>query len=151
MNKSAVAIVTLGLMLLMGAYAVPSMADATTFPEEFSTQLDEGQTEQITDGLEITLDDSTNSQANVTVRDTETDETDNLSIQEGANATYNLTGGTGNVTVVETDDQAAQLDVTYDPMFGWSPAAQAVIGEIELILTLILFLVVLGSMAVIIQ
>lgn len=151
MNRQAVAIVSIALLMVFGAFLVPTLMSVTEDPQTLETRLEPGQTETVTDGLEVTLNNSTDTTADVRMTDAETDREQSLMVAQGTTESYNLTGGSGNVTAVETTPTAATLEIDYDPMYGWSPAAQTIIDNLGLILTMLLFLVLMGGLKVMVS
>lgn len=151
MNSQAVAIVSIALLMLFGAFVVPTLMDSTETPQTFETRLEPGMTEEVTDGLELAVNETGNNEATIVVTDTQTDQEERLVIAQGTTEQYDLPGGSGNITAVETTNQAATLDVTYDPMYGWSAGAQAIVDNIDIILVMLMFLVLMGGLKVVVS
>lgn len=145
MNRQAMAIVSVSFLLLLGAFAVPQMIQSTKDPQMFTTVLDIGATDEVTDGLIIRLEDSTNSEATINITDVETGNETDLVIPEGGTVNYTLPGGDGQITAVSTTNQEAELMVSYDPMYGYSDAGRTLIDNIGLILILFMFLGVMAT------
>lgn len=151
MNRQAVAVVSVSFLLLLGAFAVPQMIDSTKDPQMYQTVLDIGATDEVTDGLTIHLEDSTNTEATVNITDVETGNETDLVIPEGGTANYTLPGGDGQITAVSTNNQEAELTVAYDPLYGYSDAGRILIDNIGLILILFMFLGVMAAMKAVIS
>lgn len=151
MNRQAVAIVGMTMIVILGVFAVPTIINATEDPQTLETTLEPGMTEEVTNGLELAVNDSTNSEVDLTLIDTETDQEVRLMIAEGTTENYSLPGGDGSVTAVETTNQQATLEVEYDPVYGWSSAAVIFVDNLGLILMLLVMLVVVGAVKAVIK
>jgi cytoskeletal protein RodZ len=144
MNSKAVALVSITFLVLLGAFVVPQLIQSTKDPQITTTVIDTGGSEGITEGLSITLQDSSNSEATVNVSDTQTGNETTLVIPEGGSANYSLPGGDGYINAVSTTNQGAELQVAFDPLYGYSQAGRTLIDNIGLILVLVIFIGVTG-------
>lgn len=151
MDQRTVSIIGVTLLVLFLALAIPTMMDKTTYPNEADLELSEGDTREVTNGLEITLTDTSNTDATVDLTDLETGVTANYTIATGDTVSYSLPGGDGNITADTTTNQDATFTVDYSPTYGYSPAGEAIIDNIGLLLILIVFTIVVGGMVVVIQ
>lgn len=151
MDQKPVAIVGVTLLLLLSAFAIPTILAATEDPQITETELSPGDTFEITGGLEITVVSVTNSEVTVDLFDVQTRQNESLTIAEGATANYTLPGGDGSVTNLDSTNQAAMLEITFDPAYGWSPGAEVLLNNIGIVLIMVLFVIVISGLIVVIQ
>lgn len=151
MHKSLVAVVTLCMMGLLFAFAIPSMIDASEDPQYDTLTLQEGETVTVTEGLEMTLDNSGQGEATVTLSDTDTGRTNTSTITEGNTSAWSLPGGQGNVTNKDSTASEATLRVEYPGTYGWNDSAVVITDNIGLLLIIIALLTVMGGMMVVLR
>lgn len=151
MNNQTVAVLTIALLGVLFAFAIPQMIGASQGTQTTEYHLSDGERVVVTDGLEIAVNDTSDTETTVTITDSETHRTDEFSINEGETVAYDMPGGTGNVSVRDTTNQTASLDVDYSATYGWSGAGEAFADHIGLILILMAFLIIVGGMVVVIK
>lgn len=147
---NALQAMSLGVIILFLVVSVPVVVDSTTGDNSQTLQLEEEDTVSLSNRLELTnerIRPPTPENATFTVRDTETLESQTQLIQNGSQATYELSGG--NVTVAVTSITDSQTEtvtatVTYGTTYGWSDGAQTLANNLPLILVVVGFIVVLG-------
>lgn len=148
-KTAIVLIVSIVVATIVGAVMVPvaidniESDDSETFTQEVSTWYDvNGELESNVNSI-----DTTNSQATVELNDTRTSTTTTKTIGVGSTVSYELEGGTVNVTVDSIDDTTTpnQSTVTYEftKDYAYSSGASALWGILGLTIVLGVFLVVL--------
>jgi hypothetical protein len=148
-NRQAVGISGIVLLALLSAFVIPTMVSSATTEQSIQLELEETDTEEVTSGLSLTLETLGQSQATVTLRDNETSQTQNITINEGATENYTLPGGSGSITANELTPQTGTFTTTYSPTYGWNPAGKTIISNIGLILSLMVFVVIVGGIKVV--
>lgn len=116
-------IVILGVLIFFvpAAIFVPVIVDySQTSTEEFTYTIDDGDMVTFDRSLELVLDDSTTSQADITLVDTSTGDIETVSIQYGESYTFNFENGDITVYAIEqVDGNTALVSVEYNTPFGW--------------------------------
>jgi len=95
--------------------------------------------------------DSTNTDANLTLRDTESGVRDNLTLSVGDSGNYTLPGGNGTITLVSSTNQQATVDVFYSSTYGFGSAGKTIVNELGLILVAMVFIIVMVSLVVVVN
>lgn len=147
-QRLAVGLTALGLFALLIAFAIPPAIDASQSTTNDTFVIGENDTRTVTDGLNVTLENSTDSEATVLLFDVESGVSHTVELAE--NSTSDVTINSENVTVrlAEGDatDTEAQLTVEYSPRYGWDDGAKAVAGQMDVILLLMAFALLGGGM-----
>jgi hypothetical protein len=142
--KVAVAIVVaLTVTGLLAAIMLPVALDGIEEDRSETITQDVSETVGVTTNIDSTLN-STNAGTNATytVADGDSQETNTIAV--GSEATYNLDGGNVDVNVSEANSGNATATFTYSVEHGWSAGAQGIWGILAVIITLAVFLFVLG-------
>jgi len=153
-RKLIVTIVALAVFVLLIGLLFPTLITSTNERAVTGLQLDEGETQAITGGLDATAVETTNSEATIRLTDTETQESINATISEGATETltFSINEETVDVTVEESTNSEVTLSpVEYARTYGWSDGAKTFIGEIGIIFAILAFLMVAAILAAVMR
>lgn len=154
---NALQAVSVGAVILFVVVAMPVVVDSTSGQNSQTIQFEEGQTERLSDRLEITNDrvrPPSPENATFTVTDTETLESETAIIRNGSEATYALSGGNVTVAVESITDanpETVTATVTYPTTYGWSDGAQTIASNMGLIVIAVAFIIVLGLLGSVIK
>jgi hypothetical protein len=151
MVKQLTAVVALVLLVFMFAFSIPSMQAATESPSDVRLDLDEGETATVTEGLTVTADATSNTEATVTFEDVETGADNTTTVPEGNTSNWSLPGGNGTVTNVDSTANQVTVEIEYPTAYGWNPAGVAIVNNIGLILVIMAFVVIMGAMIVVVR
>lgn len=154
---NALQAMSLGVIILFLVVSVPVVVDSTNGETGQTFQLEEEDTVSLSDRLELTnerIRPPSPENATYTVTDTETLESQTQTIQNGSQATYELSGGNVTVAVTSiTDSQPETTTVTVskDTTYGWPEGAQMLADNLAIILVAAAFIVVMGILASVIK
>lgn len=149
--KLPVAFVALGMFTLLIAFAVPPAISASQSTTTDTFVLGEDETAAVTDGLNVTLDDSTDGNATVTFEDTETGISETVTVNESETVNVTLNGEDVTVTVTESSELEAQLEVEYSQRYGWDAGAKTVASHLDVILLIVAFALLVGGMGAVVS
>lgn len=147
-NSSAFSAVALVVALMVGAivaaFMLPIGIDALVEDSSTSVTQNQGETVNVTANLNSTLDDvdDTQNEINVTLRDSDSGETQTLqNIAEGSNKSTTINGETVTVANDNVSD-ATTADITYEypPEYGWGSGAKSLWAILDVIIVLAMFL-----------
>lgn len=150
-EKLVVAGLALGLFVLLAAFAIPPAIDATNNRDSSVHLIDVDETVEVTPGLEVTVEDSTNSQSTLLFTDVDSGLTHNTTIQEGATQNFTLDNEFVEVTLQDATNADAQIRLEYAHTYGWAPGAKTLAEQMDVVLVLFAFVVVLGSIGAVIS
>lgn len=150
-HKLVVGVAALGLFTLLAAFALPPAIDASQSTENRTMVLDDGETATVTEGLNVTANDTANDQAVIDFEDTETGLTQSVTVNEGNTTNITLNDENVTVTVVETTSTDVTLDVEYSPRYGWDGGAKTVVAQLDVILVMFAFVLLLGAMGAVVS
>lgn len=150
-NKALLIIGVLIIMAFFGAFAVPEMTSAAKETNNATYTLEPGENRTVTEGLMLTLDTTSNDQASLTLTDTETGQETAYTLNESETAAYSLPGGDGNVTLVESNNQDAMVQVEYEPTFGWNEPSKRIAENVGFLMVVVLLVIIGGSAAAVIH
>lgn len=145
--------VSLGIIILFVVVAIPTVIDAADTNGVQTVELEENETEGLTDRLEITAEDvnASSNETTLKLRDTQSLDEDTQTIANQSTSTFNLSGGDVTVTVQEVSQNTTQADVSYPSTYGWSDGAQTLTANLGLVLVVTAFIVVVGLLRSVIQ
>lgn len=138
--------VSLGIIILFVVVAIPTVIDATETEGVQTIELEENETERLSDRLEITAE-NINASANETtlkLRDTQSLDEQTQTVASGSTTTFNLSDGDVTVTVQEVEQNTTQSDVSYPRTYGWGDGAKTITDNLGLVLAVAAFIIVLG-------
>lgn len=137
----------LGLVVLLLVVAIPAAITVTDSPATATFDLDEGERASVVQTLSVLVEDTSQTDATVTLRDSETIESQTETLSPGETETYQLNGDTMNVTLREVQgaNANATVSVEYPRTYGWAPGAKTVVENLPLGLVTVAFVVVLGG------
>lgn len=150
-SKLVVGVAALGMFVLLAAFALPPAIDASQSTETRTMVLDEGETDVVTTGLNVTANDTTNTEAVIDFEDAETGLSERVTLTEGENVTVTINDENVTVTVTETTSTDVTLDVEYSPRYGWDSGAKTVVAQLDVILVLVAFALILGAMGAVVS
>lgn len=137
----------IGILILIVGIAMPVMISSTTQDASTATILDENETAELTDTLQIGLEDvqtSSNYTNNATVsltnlRDYSTTE---ATINDSANETLSLSGEDIVVDVDLRSSSSALLSTTYPATFGWNDGATTIVENLDVIMVVTAIIII---------
>ena len=150
-NRQAVALIGIGVILLLAAVSIPAVIESSQSTQSSRLTIDTAGTDEVTAGLDVAIADSSNTDANITLTDTESGVDDNVTLSVGDSANYTLPGGNGTITLVSSTNQQATIDVFYSSTYGFGSAGKTIVNELGLILVAMVFIIVMGSVVVVVN
>lgn len=148
MGKTAVAVLGFALLVLLGAIAIPSAIESKDDTVIEAAQIDTGETAFFNDQIEISVIDSSQTETTIRVTDTETGDTENATIEESAETTFNFQAGDITVRNDVSNNQGATLTVEYPAIYGFSPAARTIGDNLAIILISAFFISIMAFVGV---
>lgn len=141
--------VALGVLLLFVAVAIPAAIDTGTSDSELVTELNRSETETVTQSLRVTLQNATDTDAAVTLRDTETLESATRTIPVDATENYSIGNETVSVRVISASnaDKTARLSIHYPRTYGWAEGTERITSNLPLIFAGLALIIVVGMVA----
>lgn len=141
----------LGLFALLIAFAVPPAISASQSTTNDTFVLAENETTTVTDGLNVTLDASTDGNATVVFEDTETGISETVTLNESETVNVTLNGENVTVTLDDASETEAQVSVEYSPRYGWDAGAKTVAAHLDVILLIVAFALLFGGMGAVVS
>lgn len=149
-GKLAVAFFAIGVLALIIGTLVPATIDAQDAEKRDTVLLEEGESEIYDDVIEIELlaVNNSGSNVNVSVRDTATQDNQNITnLSIGETKSVNLVGGAVEVTNEDIETgQSADLTPAFARTYGWEPGAKTFADNLDIMLSLLGILMVLGGL-----
>lgn len=150
-------IIALGVFILVVGLIFTPLMTASNTPASETDELVEGNTTIIDQEFIITIENATDTHTNVTVQDDKTlvSDTNNLSV--GQSATSTLSGGDVTTTVTDItnfvagqandpDTHTVTFELEYPRTYGWSAEGKLFAGQLDVLLGIIGFLIIIAVM-----
>lgn len=139
--------VALGILALLIAVAVPASIAVINDPAQGTFDLDEGDTVTVTQTLDVIIEETTQTDATVTLRDSETLSSETQTLSEGQTAEYTVDNESMNVTLraAQGANANATVLVEYPRTYGWDSGAKTFIENMPFILVVVLGFVLIGA------
>ena len=148
MSKFPVVALGFVLIVLLGALTVPAAIDTSDGTVQTSVTLEEGESQLITENLDIIVEETNNADATITLVYPPGSESNTQIIDEGSTVTYSFEEGDVMVTNVDSTNQRVTLLVEYDSTFGYSDAGVIVSENIGIILVAMLLISIVSFVGV---
>lgn len=135
------------VLTLLIAVAVPAAVSITTDDATVTYDLDIGETETVTEQLVVIVQDSSKTDAEITLRDDKTLDSQTETLNESETQQYTVSNETVNVTLQQAGGAQANATVAvdYPRTYGWSDGAKTVVDNLPLMLVAAGGLVVIGG------
>lgn len=132
---------------LLIAVAIPAAVSVTGDDIQSVYDLDEGDQATVTQQLELVVEETTATDATITLRDDKTLDSETQTITEGDTAKYTIRNESVNVTLKEVEgaNANASIGVKYSRTYGWDSGAKTVVDNLPLVLVAAGGLVVIGG------
>lgn len=150
--KDAVAV---GILVLSVALFVPTLVDVTQDTKQDIAQIQNQSTEEFTGRLSVRVTDVSFSGSKATVEVSNSDTLESNETTLNVSQSEQLTVGGENVTVklenvdLITGYEYATVTVTYRPTFGFGSGSKIFFQNMEIVIVLIGFIIVLGVLGVV--
>lgn len=144
------ATVALGFVLLVvfSAAAIPAVITAANSTVSETKTIAEGETSVYNGEVEITVVETDNQEANLTVVESSTGDVREVMIQEGSTENVTYSDETVSITAEQTGNNQATITAEYPSTFGYSDATNVITDNIALILVATVFTVIMGFVSV---
>lgn len=139
-------LVAFGVLVLFVGLLLPAVITAANTDATVTENLNKSTPETVTDGLNITLTKSDGTNATIELEDTVTFESETNTLTEGDTVTYTINNETTNVTADAIDPNWAITTVEYSRTYGWAAGPKAFVGQLDVLLALLAFLLVMGGL-----
>lgn len=139
-------LIAFGVLVLFVGLLLPAVITAANTDASTTQSLDEGTPETITPGLNITLDSSDGTNATITVTDTNTLDSETNILVEGDTANYSTNNETTTVTAGTINANSTTATIEYSRTYGWAGGPKAFVGQLDVMLALLAFLLVFGGL-----
>lgn len=138
-------VVSIVVAAIIGSVMVPVAIDSIEGDETTTLTQDTSTTYEVNGVLNSTVTATTDgASATVELNDTRTAGTTSNTVSVGSTTSYNLQGGTVNVTVDSATGTGATVTYDYPRDYAYSSGAQSLWGILGLVIVLAMFLLVLG-------
>ena len=144
--KIAVAFFGFALLVVTGAFFIPSMLDASSGDTDRSFSLEEGEKELLDGMLEISVDELSGNSAEGTILDTGAGELHDFEIEEGNEETFDFSGQDITVSVQQVSGTAASFKITYPSTFGYDERTVTMIEYFDIMLVVVFFITIMGAL-----
>lgn len=133
------------IMLLLSTVLATGIG-AFNSPDDAMADQNTTESYTLTGNLTGTLDsvDDTAGTATVTVEDTDINESQTVTVDEGSNETATIGGEDIVVTAETVNTDSASLTYEWPQDYGWSDGASSIFGILDLIVVLTAFLIMIG-------
>lgn len=148
MANKAVAVFGFTLLVLLGVISIPIAVDSTDSTSIESVTLSEGETVEINGGISLSVVTTEQTETNVTVVNTESEDSLSRVIQEGSTETFSFSEGDIQITAVETTNQNAVLSVEYPNTFGYNENISLITDNLALLLIVMVFIGIMAFVGV---
>lgn len=148
MANKAVAALGFTLLVVLGVISIPIAVDSTESTSVETVTLSEEESSEINGAITVSVVDTSNSEANVTVVNQETGEGITRVIQEDTTETFSFTEGDIQITAVDTTNRNAVLSVEYPNTFGYTENMSLITDNLALILIVMLFIGIMSFVGV---
>lgn len=148
-DSRTTAVVTLTVFALFAAFSVPTLITASQDEQEQTLTIETGETRELTDRIGVTLIESDNTEATVEIEELGTGNTDEITLSENSTEEWAINGDSGDVTLIETTNNDAEITVSYSPTYGYSEAGKTIVNNIGLLIIAVIFIVVMGFVRVV--
>lgn len=148
-DKALIFAFVLGIGILSLGMLVPSLVETTTEDASTTIQVNNQTQTNITNNLELEVSRVNNSESttNVTLRNLRTFATNNSSVDETNTTALALSGDNISVTnQAVVDNDTVRLGVVYPPMFAWNGGARAFVANLDIIMILLGFTLIMAPM-----
>lgn len=137
----------LGLVVLLLVLAIPAAITVTDSPATATFDLDDGEQASVVQTLSVMVENTTKTDATITLRDSETIEGETQTLSEGETVSYSVRNETMNVTLREIQGPSANASVAveFPRTYGWAPGSKTIVDNLPLALALVAFVVVIGG------
>lgn len=141
------AVFALGVLALLIALAVPAAIHVTDNPATSTYDLDVGEQADVTQQLDVIVEDATQTDATITLRDAETLNAETQTLTENETGAYQLNGETVNVTLtgIQGPNANATFAVEYPRTYGWDGGAKTFVDNLPFMLVVALGLILVGA------
>ncbi len=154
-GKLAVAFFALGMVAIVVGAMVPATIDAQDAEARDTVLLEEGDTAEFDDVIELELLAVNNAESfvNVTVRDIETQSDANITnLSVGETKTVSPVSDNVSVTLEEIETgNSADLTPSFSRTYGWNGGAKLFMNEMDTMLTLVGFVMVVGGLGAVMK
>lgn len=148
--------VSVGIVILFVVVAMPVVVNGMTGSTSQTVQFDEGETQDLTERLNVTVTNinATANYATVSLEDSATLDSQTETIDEGKESTFTLSGGNVSITVGSIDGgspETAILSTSTPNQYGWADGASTLADNLGLVIVAVAFIVILGLVGSVIQ
>lgn len=141
----------MGILLLAVALLFPPLADSVNNDATATYNLSTNNSQELTDKLELELDKTgqklANDNATITYRSLNDLNTTTATLNESTRQNLTLNNDEITATVTNVSSDAATIETTYDPMFGFNTGARTFFEEIDTLLIALGIAAIIGLFA----
>ena len=145
--KIAVAFFGFALLVVTGAFFIPSMLDASSGETDRSFFLEEEEKEILDGKLEISVEALSGNSVEGTILDTGAGELHSFDIEAGNEETFDFNGEDITVSVQHVSGTAASFKITYPSTFGYDENTLPIIENFDIMLIVMFFIAIMGGLA----
>lgn len=145
--------VAISLLVLFVVVSIPAAIDTGSANSRQTYELTRNETVTVTQSLQATLQEASDTSANVTLRDVETAQSSTKTIPVDGTESYTLNNETVTVTVdnASNSTNTAGITVEYPRTYGWDEGTARIVDNFSLILVAMGAIVVLGMIMAVIK
>jgi hypothetical protein len=148
MSDKAVAVLGLTLLVVLAAVSIPIAVESSTDTTTETLTLSEGNSATVNGDITVSLTETSQSEANVTVVNTENGDTLSRVIAEGSTETFGFSEGDIHITAADTTNQNAVLSLEYPNTFGYAAGTSLITDNLAIILVSMVFIGVMAFVGV---
>lgn len=146
-GKLPAVIVGFAVVVVLVAFGLSPAITATQTDANRTVTVDNGDSRDVADRLNLTAVNTSASSAEVRMEDTATGDWGERTINEGENATYDLSGERVVVTVDSSTTSEMTGTVDYPRTYGWSEEGKEIGATLDVVIALVGFLAVMSAVA----
>ena len=146
MSNRLMGFVAIVFIAVFVAFTFPVIIDGVPGTTSITTTIDEGDSERVTENLQVTVVESTGGDVEVTATNLRTGDSETYIINDSSYQDYTLNGQTVTITAGDTTQQRSTLTVEYPRTFGWNESALWLSDNLGIFLTLIAFVTIMAGL-----
>lgn len=151
MSNRIIGVIGLILIVAFVAFTVPAIVDGVPGDAQTTTTIDEGDSEVVTEHLEIANIEATGSDAEIRATNLRTGTAESATITEGETETFELDNETVTVTVTDAVESKTTITVEYPRTFGWDDSALWLADNLDIIVVATAFAAIMGGLMVVVR
>lgn len=151
MGKRIIGVIGLIIIVTFVAFTFPVVIDSAPGSAETTVTIDKGNDDIVTEYLSIGVEDSSNTEANITATNTRVGDTSYVVITEGTTTEIPLGTDTINVTNQRSTPTEATLTVEYSRSFGWDSSSDWFLENLGLLMVVLAFVSIMSGLVLVVN